>query len=69
MDFKLSPGDVEEEGEEIAEEGERSTLESTWCGSNEGDGWAKVGTLETTEVENNQIGKPMVNLGRDKIAI
>ena len=28
LDFKLSPGEVEEEDEEIGEEGERSTLES-----------------------------------------
>jgi len=26
--FKLSPGEVEEEGEEMGEEGERATLES-----------------------------------------
>ena len=29
LELKLSPGEVEEEGEEMGEEGERSTLESS----------------------------------------
>jgi len=44
-------------------------LESTCRGSNEGDGGTRVMTLETTEVENNQTGKPMVNPGKDSVAI
>ena len=53
LDLKLLLGEVEEEGEEIGEEGESSRLESMWCDSNEGDGGEGVGTLGTTEVENN----------------
>ena len=53
LDLKLSPGGGEEEGEEIGEEGEGSTLESSWHDLNEGDGEAGVETLAITEVENN----------------
>jgi len=49
----------------MEEEGEGSTLESL----NEGDVWKGVETLGTTEVENNQIGKPKVNPGRVNVAI
>lgn len=69
MELKLSPGEVEEEGEETGEEGEGSNLESSWRDSNEGDVRARVETLRITEVENNPTCKPMFNLGRDNVAI
>ena len=69
LESRLSLGEVEEEDKEIGEEGERSTLESTWCFSGRGDGCIVAGTLEITEVENNQIGNPIVNPGRDNVAI
>jgi len=69
LDVKLSPGEGGEEEEETGEEGVGSTLESTCRGSNEGDGGTGVMTLGTTEVENNHMGKPMVNPGKDNVAI
>ena len=66
---KLSPGEVEEEVKEIGEEGERSTLDSTWCYSSGGDGRTEIGAFGTTEVENNHTGKPTVNPRRDNIAM
>ena len=44
-------------------------MESSCCGSDEGDGGTGVMTLGTTEVENNHTGKPMVNPGKDKVSI
>jgi len=38
-------------------------------GSDEGDSGIGVMTLGTTEVENNQMGRPMVNPGKDNIAM
>ena len=69
LESRPSPSEVEEEDEEIGEEGERSSLESTRCCLGGGDGCIMNGTLKTTEVENNQTGKPTVNLGRDNVAI
>jgi len=49
--LKLSPGKVEEEGEETGKEGEGSTLESSCHDLNEGDNRAGVETLGITKVE------------------
>ena len=65
--MKLSPGERGEEEEEIGEEGVGSTLESTCRGSNEGDGGIGIMTFGTTEVEINQMGKPMVNPCKDNV--
>ena len=67
--MKISPGEGGEEEEEIGEEGVGSTLESSCRGSDEGDGGTRVMTLRTTDVENNQTGKLMVNPGKDSVAI
>ena len=69
LDVKLSPGEGGEEEEETGEEGVGSTLESMCRGSNKGDGGTRVMTLGTTEVENNQMGKPVVNPSKDSFAI
>ena len=67
---KVSPGEVEDEDAAIGEEGKGSTLESTWCCSGGGGGGGTIViTLETTEFENNHTGKPMVNPGKDNVAI
>jgi len=67
--LELSPGEVREEGEEIGEEGKGSTLESSCIDSNEGDDGIGIMMLVTTEVENNQTDKLMVNPRKDNIAI
>jgi len=67
--LKLSPGEGGDEGKETGEEGTSSTLESSCHGSDEGDGGIGVMTLRSTKVENNQTGKPMVNLGKDSVSI
>lgn len=67
--MELSPGEGGEEEEEIGEEGVGSTLESTCHGSDEVDSGIGVMTLGTTEVENNHMGKLMVNPGKDNVAI
>jgi len=67
--MKLSPGKGGDEGEETREEGAGSTLESICRGLDEGHGGTGVMMLRTTEVENNQTGRLMVNLGKDKVAM
>ena len=67
--MELSPGEVGYEEEERGEEGTCSTLESSCCDSNEGDGGTRVMTLRTTEVENNQMGRLMVNPGKDNVSM
>ena len=69
LESRISPGEVEEDDEEIGEEAERSTLESTWCCSGGGDGRIEIGAFETTEVEKNHTRKPTVNPGRENVAI
>lgn len=69
LDVKLSPGEGGEEEEETGEEGVGSTLESSCRGLDEEGGGTGVMTLETTEVENYHTGKPMVNPGKDNVAI
>ena len=69
LNVELSPGEVGDEDEETGEEGAGSTLESSCHDSNEGEGGTRVMKLGTTEVENNQTGKPMVNPGKDSVAI
>jgi len=69
LDVELSPGEGGEEEEETGEEGVGSTLESSCRGSDEGDSGIGVMTLETTEVENNQTRKIMVNPSKDSVAI
>lgn len=67
--MELSPGEVGDEDKETGEEGIGSTLESSCHDLNEGDGGTGVMTLRTIEVENNQMGKLMVNPGKDNVAI
>ena len=67
--MELSPGEVGDEDEETGEEGVGSTLESSFHDSDEGDGGTGVMTLRTTKVENSQTDKPMVNPGKDSVAI
>ena len=69
LESKISPGEVEDEDEETGKEGERSTFEPTCHFSGGGVDGMVTGTLETTEVENNQTGNPTVNPGRDNVAI
>ena len=69
LESRLSLGKLEDEDEGIGEEGERSTFESTWCCSGGGVDGAVSETLESREVENNQIGNPSVKPGRDNVAI
>ena len=68
LNVKLSPGEGGEE-EETREEGVGSTLESSCRGSDKVDGGMGVMILGNTEVENNHTGKPMVNPGKDNVAI
>jgi len=67
--MELSPGEVGDEDEEIGEEGIGSTLESYCNDSDEGDGGIGGMMLRTTEVEKNQMGKPMVSPGKDNVSI
>ena len=67
--MKLSLDEGGDEGEEIGEEGVGSILESLCRGSDEGDGGIGGMTLGTTEVENNQMVKLMLNPGKDSVAI
>lgn len=69
LDMELSPGKGGEEEEKIGEEGISSTLESTCCGSDGGDDGTGLMRLGTNEVENNHMGKPMVNRGKANVAI
>ena len=69
LESKLSPGEVEEEDEKTGEEGETSTLESTWCYSSGGDDRIEIGAFGTIEVKNNHTGKPTFNPRRDNVAM
>ena len=51
LESKFSLGEVGEEDAETGEEGERSTLESTWRCSGGGTDGTVAGTFGTTEVE------------------
>jgi len=66
---ELSPGKGGDESEETGEEGVGSTLESSCRDADEGEGGTRDMTLGTTKVENNQTGRPMVNPGKDSVAI
>ena len=73
--LRLLPSEEEEMEEEIlGEEGEGST-KGWWCWDGElylGEafGWGgTIGVFGSNEVENNHIGKPIVNPGNDKVAI
>jgi len=66
---ELSPSEVGDEDKETGEEGIGSTLESLCRDSNEGDNGIGFMTLGTTEVDNNQMGKSMVNPSNNNVAL
>jgi len=67
--MELSWGEGGEEEEETGEQGVGSTLESSYHGSDEGDGGIGVMKLWNNKVENNHTGKSMVNPGKDNVSI
>ena len=69
LDVKLSPGEGGDEGEETREGGAGSTLESLCHGLDKVDGGTGGMTLGTTEVENNQTSRSMVNPSKDNVAM